>query len=60
MKYNTVQLLKTLGGLLILVSAFVACNNEQNDLGLGVLPEEDLINVRNISVSDKISSYIIF
>ncbi|WP_321368814.1 DUF4270 domain-containing protein [uncultured Draconibacterium sp.] len=57
MKYNTVQLLKTLGGLLILVSAFVACNNEQNDLGLGVLPEEDLINVRNISVSDKISSY---
>lgn len=57
MKYSTAQLFKILGGLLILLSALVACNNEQNDLGLGVLPEEDFINVRNISVSDKISSY---
>ncbi|MDX8338262.1 DUF4270 domain-containing protein [Draconibacterium sp. IB214405] len=57
MKYNTVQLVKMLGVLLVAVSAFVACNNEQNDLGLGVLPEEDLINVRNISVSDKIASF---
>lgn len=57
MKYSRVQLFKILGGLLILLSALVACNNEQNDLGIGVLPDEDFINVRNISVSDKISSY---
>ncbi|WP_324292031.1 DUF4270 family protein [uncultured Draconibacterium sp.] len=57
MKYNTVQLLKIVGGLFILVNILVACNSEQNDLGLGILPDEDLINVRNISVSDKIASY---
>lgn len=57
MKYDTAQLIKMFGVLLLFVSTLVACNSEQNDLGLGVLPEEDLINVRNISVSDKISSY---
>ena len=57
MKYSTVQLLKIVGGLFVLVNILVACNSEQNDLGLGILPDEDLINVRNISVSDKIASY---
>nr|WP_321354346.1 DUF4270 domain-containing protein [uncultured Draconibacterium sp.] len=57
MKYNTAQLLKIFGGLFVLVTLLVACNSEQNDLGLGILPDEDLINVRNISVSDKIASY---
>ncbi|WP_347838918.1 DUF4270 domain-containing protein [uncultured Draconibacterium sp.] len=57
MKYSRTQLLKAFSGLLILVSALVACNSDENDLGLGILPKEDLINVRNISVSDKISSF---
>lgn len=57
MKYNTAQLLKIFGGLFVLITLLVACNSEQNDLGLGILPDEDLINVRNISVSDKIASY---
>ena len=57
MKYNNVQLLKLVGGLFVLVTILVACNSEKNDLGLGMLPAEDLMNVRNISVSDKIASY---
>jgi len=57
MKYSTVQLLKIVVGLFVLVNILVACNSEQNDLGLGILPDEDLINIRNISVSDKIASY---
>lgn len=57
MKYNNVQLLKLVGGLFVLVTILVACNSEKNDLGLGMLPAEDLMNVRNISVSDKITSY---
>ncbi|HYQ58682.1 MAG TPA: DUF4270 domain-containing protein [Draconibacterium sp.] len=57
MKYNINRVLKTFGGLLILLSILVACQNELNDLGVGILPDEDLINVRNISVTDKLSSF---
>ncbi|QIA09803.1 DUF4270 domain-containing protein [Draconibacterium halophilum] len=57
MKFSTARLLKIFGGLFVLVSVLVACNNDVNSLGLDLLPEEDLINVRNISVSDKIESY---
>ncbi|WP_319591997.1 DUF4270 domain-containing protein [uncultured Draconibacterium sp.] len=57
MKYGTTQLLKIFGGLFILANILFACQSDENDLGLDILPEEDLINVRNISVSDDISSY---
>lgn len=57
MKYNTAQLLKIVGGLFVLVNILVACSSDENELGLDILPEEDLISIRNISVSDKIASY---
>lgn len=57
MKYNTAQLLKIVGGIFVLISILVSCNSDENELGLDILPDEDLINIRNISVSDKIESY---
>lgn len=57
MKYNTVQFLKIVVVFFILASVLAACTSDENDLGLGILPEEDLISVRNISVSDKIESF---
>ncbi|WP_321347323.1 DUF4270 domain-containing protein [uncultured Draconibacterium sp.] len=57
MKYGTTQLLKIFGGLFILANILFACKSNENDLGLDILPEEDLINVRNISVSDAIASF---
>ncbi|MFV0589814.1 MAG: DUF4270 domain-containing protein [Draconibacterium sp.] len=56
MKEYIHQVLRFGTGLLTLVFAFTACN-DKNDLGLELLPGEDLINVKSVVVKDDISAY---
>lgn len=55
-KNNTKQVFRIITGLLLLAIVFVSCNDE-NDLGLEVLPGEDLINVKEVVITDDISGY---
>ncbi|MBQ0718482.1 MAG: DUF4270 domain-containing protein [Sulfitobacter litoralis] len=49
------ETLRILSGFLLLAIVIVGCN-EASDLGLEVLPGQDLINVKNITIEDGISA----
>lgn len=50
------QFLKSTGILLAVLVALWSCN-DQNDLGIGILPQEDLISVYNMVVNEGIQGY---
>lgn len=50
------QMLRFGTGFLFLVLAFTACN-DKNELGLELLPGEDLINVKSVVVKNDISAF---
>lgn len=56
MKSSIKQFLQSIGGIFMLLLVLWSCN-DQNDLGIGILPQEDLINVYNIVVKDGIQGY---
>ncbi|MDX1283958.1 MAG: DUF4270 family protein, partial [Draconibacterium sp.] len=56
MKTDIKQFIKTITGLILLALTIYSCN-EQNDLGLETLPGTDLINIKNIVITDDISAY---
>lgn len=56
MKHYRKQILQFIGGLTVLLLLFTACN-EQNDLGIEILPGTDLINVHNAEIKDQIAAY---
>ncbi len=56
MKHYRKQILQFIGGLAVLMLFFTACN-EQNDLGIEILPGTDLINVHNAEIKDQIAAY---
>lgn len=55
-KNNTMQVLRLIAGVLLLAMVTSSCN-EQNDLGLEVLPGTDLITVKEVLIKDDISSF---
>lgn len=44
-------------GVLLVVFAFTACEEDEDSLGVEVLPKEDLISVKSVILLDDISSY---
>ncbi|MFV0269636.1 MAG: DUF4270 domain-containing protein [Draconibacterium sp.] len=56
MRKHIHQVLRFGTGFLFLVFAFTACN-DKNDLGLELLPGEDLINVKSVVVKSDISAF---
>jgi hypothetical protein len=50
------RLLITAAGVFYLIFGFTSCN-ESNDLGLELLPGEDLINVNNVVIKNGISAF---
>lgn len=55
-KNNTKQFFRIITGFLLLAVVFTSCY-EENELGLEVLPSEDLINVKEVIISDDISTF---
>lgn len=55
-KNNTKHVFRIITGVLLLAVVFVSCNDE-NSLGLEILPSEDLINVKEVIITDDISGY---
>ncbi|MEN8115765.1 MAG: DUF4270 domain-containing protein [Bacteroidota bacterium] len=56
MKINIRQNIQIVAGFLLLVFIAISCN-EKNDLGIEILPGEDLINVKNIVIRNDISAF---
>lgn len=55
-KNNRKQTLGLLSGILLLTLAFAACD-DTNELGIEILPGEDLITVNNVEIKDDISAF---
>lgn len=55
-KNNTKHVFSIITGFLLLAIVFISCNDE-NNLGLEVLPSEDLINVKEVVIADDITGY---